>query len=313
MSHAVETMAWSGAVPWHGLGVEVNGDLLPQQMVEAAGIDWEVEKRPLFYKVENTQVEVPNKRALVRKTDSKLLDIVGVNWKPLQNKAAFEFFTAFVGAGDAKMETAGSLQGGKVIWGLARLGADFEVSPGDKINGYLLLVSPHTAGKSIIGKVTSTRVVCANTLAIATRENARFESRFSHSRQFDPVEAAETLGIARDTILDFAKNAKMLRKCKMSEKEVIDLLAPIYCPASSVEAVKEVGLSAAGLSMKSVMECYYTAPGAEPGTAWGALNAVTFHADHRAGTTADGRLHSAWFGTEAARKQKVLDALLEIA
>ena len=36
MSHQVETMAWSGDKPWHGLGVEVNSNLTPEEMLIAA-------------------------------------------------------------------------------------------------------------------------------------------------------------------------------------------------------------------------------------------------------------------------------------
>ena len=32
MSHEVETMAYAGRVPWHGLGTKVAADLTPRQM-----------------------------------------------------------------------------------------------------------------------------------------------------------------------------------------------------------------------------------------------------------------------------------------
>ena len=36
MAHKIETMAWAGEKPWHGLGVEVDANLTPLQMQEAA-------------------------------------------------------------------------------------------------------------------------------------------------------------------------------------------------------------------------------------------------------------------------------------
>jgi len=36
MSHQVETMAWTGQKPWHGLGVEVDPNLTPEEMLIAA-------------------------------------------------------------------------------------------------------------------------------------------------------------------------------------------------------------------------------------------------------------------------------------
>ena len=52
MVAAVETMAYAGEVPWHGLGVEVPADLTPAQMLEKAGLDWTVSKKPLVYEIE---------------------------------------------------------------------------------------------------------------------------------------------------------------------------------------------------------------------------------------------------------------------
>ena len=56
MSHEVETMAYAGELPWHGLGVEVSNDLTPLQMMEKAGLDWEVEKVDAYVTIGNEQV-----------------------------------------------------------------------------------------------------------------------------------------------------------------------------------------------------------------------------------------------------------------
>ena len=39
MAHNVETMAYAGEVPWHGLGKRVPADLTSDQMLQAAGLD----------------------------------------------------------------------------------------------------------------------------------------------------------------------------------------------------------------------------------------------------------------------------------
>ena len=44
MAHMVETMAYAGELPWHGLGTKVPADLTPEQMLEAAELDWTVDK-----------------------------------------------------------------------------------------------------------------------------------------------------------------------------------------------------------------------------------------------------------------------------
>ena len=48
MSHNVETMAYAGELPWHGLGVPVSNDMSAYEMMEAAQLNWTVKKVPLY-------------------------------------------------------------------------------------------------------------------------------------------------------------------------------------------------------------------------------------------------------------------------
>ena len=68
MSHEVETMAYANEVPWHGLGVQVSDNLTPAQMLEAAGLDWKVEKKALVVSVSMTGNS--NSRSFTRASDS---------------------------------------------------------------------------------------------------------------------------------------------------------------------------------------------------------------------------------------------------
>ena len=140
MAHAVETMAYAGELPWHGLGVKVADSLTPREMQEAAGLDWSVEKLPMVAKSGNEEIRIPSQQALVRSTDQKVLSVIGQNWEPVQNDEAFDFFVDFVKQGNMQMHTAGSLQDGKMVWALAKVDDDFELFNGDKIESYLLFI-----------------------------------------------------------------------------------------------------------------------------------------------------------------------------
>ena len=48
MSHEVETMAYAGELPWHGLGTKVDGNIGVDGMLKEAGLDWNVVKVPSF-------------------------------------------------------------------------------------------------------------------------------------------------------------------------------------------------------------------------------------------------------------------------
>ena len=87
MSHEVETMAYAGEVPWHGLGVPVSNDLTPAQMMKKAGVDWTVREVESYINFNGQQMKTGQK-SLVRETDGKILTNVGKDWNPLQNEEA---------------------------------------------------------------------------------------------------------------------------------------------------------------------------------------------------------------------------------
>ena len=115
MAHQVETMAYAGQVPWHGLGVPVSNELTPQQMQTKAGLDWDVYKEPIYIRPETDRMVVPGKKALTRSSDGKIFDVVGDDWNPIQNDEAFAFFNEYVAAGDMEMETAGYYALSKIL------------------------------------------------------------------------------------------------------------------------------------------------------------------------------------------------------
>ncbi len=323
MTAAVETMAYTNQVPWHGLGTHIADAPSVDKMIEVAGIDWEVEKRPMVAATtfdedagwSDYNRKVDRFYALTRTSDSRTLDVVGNHYTPVQNRAAFEFFKEFVEEGGATMETAGSLMGGRYVWGLANLNAGFKLGSSDQVNGYLLVAKPHQQGKAFVMKTTAVRVVCNNTLTMAL-QGAGAEFRMVHRSEFNEAmmeRAQATLGSARDTISDFAKSARKLKALKMSHNDTIRNLQPVYQPQMPIEELLEDPDTNASARMKQLLDINQRAPGADPKTGWGVLNAVTYYADHIASRTADKRLTNAWMGKTARQKDTVLASLLEAA
>lgn len=319
MSHEVETMAWTNQVPWHGLGVKVNDNLSPNQMLKAAGLNWGVNLTPMtFVSEEGVRHTVSDHFALIRDSDNKVLDVVGNRYQPVQNEAAFEFFADFVHAGDAKMDTAGSLHGGQWVWGLASLGDSFKLANGDHVKGYVLLASPHKQGKSLIAKFTPVRVVCNNTLTLALRSSKSkhaHEFRMGHRNRFDAAmitQAKVTMGIAREQLDEFKANATLLSAKTMNAQDVISTLHPFFQSQTKLADILS-DPTKINPRFAAVLDAYTQAPGAQLalGTAWGALNAVTYYFDHMSGKTADTRLAKSWLGRNSIVKEEVLATLLK--
>jgi phage/plasmid-like protein (TIGR03299 family) len=312
MSHEVETMAYAGQVPWHGLGVNVDQDLSVDEMLVAAGLDWEITLEP----VEVMGKVVPGFFGMTRSSDNKVFDICGNRYKPTQNAQAFEIFQEFVEAGEATMETAGSLKGGKYVWGLANLDAGFTLPGEDRVDGYLLCGCPHEQGKSLIFKRTEIRVVCHNTLTSALRDKSG-TFRFVHRSKFGRAQIAkakEVLGLAREDLRQSEINARKLVEREIKLSQFISITAPIMCPKANAEKIMDMIDDPDNYlpRMKTLIDCYNNAPGATPGNAWGALNAITYYTDHVASRTQDQRLFNAWFNKTARQKEAVQEKLIAL-
>lgn len=324
MAHELEIvggqaqMAYAGEKPWHGLGVEVDGDTSPMDMMAAAGLDWLVEKTPNYIHRKDTKtgevVSIPNGTySLVRDIDNSVLTpSISERWNPTQNHQAFEFFNQFCGEGGAKMETAGSLFGGQIVWGMARLGSSFTINGDDKTNGYLLFSLPHKLGSSIQVRTTSVRVVCNNTLSYSLSKASDSEYRQSHVGDFNFEHAQEVVQMANDTIEAQGEWAESLTKKKFTELGAIEFFNelvgdPMFMGTKeSDDAAVEYLSTARGENSKlgKIMESYYHAPGASVGNGWGIINAVTHYSDHVAGRDANARLSSSWYGSGNTMKEK---------
>lgn len=315
MSHNIEfvngvaQMAYrqSQGLPWHGLGTPVSDDMSPLEMMEVAGLNWEVEKVDTFINLNGEQVKT-GQQALVRSTDGKILTQVGKGWNPVQNKDAFEFFTEFVNNGDMIMDTAGSLKEGQIVWALADVQDGFSLFNGDEVRGYLLFSNPHQYGKAIDIKFVMERVVCNNTLTVALNERGQAGVRLNHRSEFDASIVKEILGISGTKVEKFKEAAQYLGTKKYNKFDLEKFLGDIF--GESTKEDKKLSRTA-----ERALEIVETQPGNEfaPGTWWNAYNAVTYMTDHELGRSADTRMASAWFGANAKRKVDALNVALEYA
>ena len=336
--------------PWHGLGTPIDHDLSPDEMLVQSGLNWTVSKRPLFtyqgavLKVDDfnyPSLEVHDYFALVRDSDNKVLGPAGKEYIPTQNKQAMDFFKKFTDSGKMRLETAGSLQGGRQIWVLAKLLSGFTLVGGDLVQGYLLFSSPHVWGKSLIIKFTPIRVVCWNTFSIAMGDSSMGRGfRAPHIRAFDAEvvrEAEISLSIAGELLNTFEASANLMSTTKIDDQAAIRYIADIMQPEMMVEQfgkgfnkLSEARQAELIVSPNSpnfdpsqfkrsaydCNRCFRQQPGVDmessKGTLWGSWNAVTYYCDHVAGRDRDNALTSAWFGPKSVLKTKAMRRAMQI-
>ena len=318
MAHMIEvidsvaSMAYVGQAPWHGLGQQVDEGVSPEEILKAAKLDWRVEKQDLIarhpsdHKLDQV---IPGRKALVRTSDNKVMDIIGNDWYPVQNETAFEFFNDFINAGEMKMETAGSLYNGKKVWALAKTTEKFEIFNGDLVESYLLFCNPHQYGKSIEIRFVDTRVVCNNTLSVAMSESSKKALSLTHRCEFNSDEVKAMMDISAEKLQSYKEIAMFLGSKKAKPEAVIEYFNNVF-PIGGKNPTRERSRNS-----QIATEILHTQPGAEfaEGTWWQPFNAVTFMTDHIVGRSQSARLDSAWFGGNAKLKQRALETAVKYA
>ena len=315
MAHNVETMAYAGEVPWHGLGVPVSNDLTPNQMMKKAGLDWTVEQIDSYVTVGDKKIPTGMK-ALVRSSDNKVLTNIGQVWNPVQNEDAFNFFSEYVLKGDMEMHTAGSLKGGQLVWALAKVKESFDLFGGDTVESYLLFSNPHKYGFSIDVRFTPIRVVCNNTLSLSLEAKAERSVKVGHRTEFNADEVKKALGIASAKLSQYKEMAEFLGSKRYNIDNLIEYYNTVF-PRTADKRVQNQELSVETLSKnaKAAFDAIEQQPGAKyaEGSWWQAFNSVTYVTDHVQGRNADNRLYSSWFGGNQVRKRDALKTALAFA
>lgn len=321
MSHEIETMAYVGAVPWHGLG----NPLSPNQPIEVwmheAGMHWRIETGDVLFNAggqnELHLKSFADNQVLFRSDTLAPLSVVSGRYKIVQPREVLEFYRELVAVGGFELETAGVLKGGRKFWALARTGQEALLRGEDRLKGYLPLASSCDGTLATTAQFTSVRVVCNNTLqvAVAHAGHAGGAVKVLHSTAFDPVAVKHALGIGVTAWETFMGDVRRLAHRKVtpdeSQRFLLDLFgAPDRIPEAAAQplpkAIHHVQRLFAGEALGSQLA-------SADGTAWGLVNSVTEFVDHhRKARSQDFRLDSAWFGQGAALKNQAFQSALSL-
>lgn len=319
MAHEVESMFFTGETPWHGIGHEFSKP--PATVAEAmcgAGLDWRVNLEPVYTTWNGASIACEDARATVRATDGAVLGVVGSRFKPLQNIEAFETFQPFLDSKQATFETAGSLQGGRRVWVLAKMNRpDIKITKDDTIRKYILLSHGHDGTMSIHYGFTPIRVVCANTLAMARTDKGSALLKFRHTKNakltLDAV--GEVINVANAAFEASAEQYKFLASKGISKQQLEKYVKVLFGVG---EDWKPEDISTRTQNqMAKVLNFFENGRGAQlkgvKGTWWAAYNAATEYASHEAGHNPETRLNGLWFGLGADQNAEALATAVKMA
>jgi phage/plasmid-like protein (TIGR03299 family) len=290
MAHEIESFSSLREPAWHGLGTVFTEEKTTAEMLDSANLsNWNVRLE---------DVEIPSHlnsdksyQYVIRtnpfdNTSTDVLGVVGQRYVPLQNEDLFSFGDNILDGG-GRWETAGSLRGGRVVFGSLALERETILDPkgvADKVKTYLLINTSHDGSIAIQASITPVRVVCANTLNLALgsikKKNGvkqSFKIRHTQTAEGKIQIARETLGLANKYMDEFDKMAHAMIQTEVDAKMFNDIILAAY-PKPEKDAK---GALKKWENKVDLINDIYTGEfnGMIAGNAWGAFNALTERID----------------------------------
>jgi len=275
---------------WHGLGTVFTDEVNTSEMLELAHLnDWNVRledvETPEGFNSDKNYSFVTRTNPFDRNTND-ILGVVGERYVPLQNEDLFSFGDNLLDGG-GRWETAGSIKGGRVVFGSIALTDSITLDPNgiaDKIDNYLLINTSHDGSIAIQASITPVRVVCANTLNLALSSfkgkkdvKQTFKIRHTQTAEGKIAVAREALGLAHKYIDEFSTMANEMIQTEITKAQ-FDKIVELAYPAPKKDAK---GSQKKHDAKTDLLQSIYVGEynNTISGTAWGAFNALTERLD----------------------------------
>ena len=299
MAANVGQMFYTGEVPWHGLGVPLAQAADLDEALKVGGLNWRVEESALLTAGEPPS-PVERRKALVRsdRPPGDKRRVVGVahqGFRPIQNREAGLIFDAVFGQQRRVYHSGGYLGNGEVIWLLARIDRTLRIAGDDIVHPYALMANSHDGSIAFNIRLTTIRVVCQNTLALAMTQRLGQGFRRAHQGTFrEHAAAAQSFFSATLRELDaVADSFTRLAQRRCSDEKLREILVVLFPEPGMPRNVErnpglrrmwEKQVEAAWAARFRITELFASGKGTElpgsRGTFWGALNAVVEYVDH---------------------------------
>jgi phage/plasmid-like protein (TIGR03299 family) len=230
----------------------------------------------------------------------------------VQPREVLEFFREWAQANACTIESAGVLFGGKRYFATAKMsdGVFVDGAEGrDKIVPYVLLSTSADGSLATEGRITTVRVVCNNTLRLASKGASSF--KVSHRSAFKAEECRGIIESAHEEFGAFMDMSRKLASIKVESKLAEDMTALLLTtPTRDADAARD---SAGFTRIMSLFQGGGKGSTLESSreTAWGWLNSATEFVDHHVRARSDeNRTAAALWGPGADLKQRAVEIAL---
>lgn len=261
---------------WHNLGTVIGDYMTIDDLLENTDLNYEVKKFQLEF-----QGNPIDAYGTFRMDTGEFLSTVGESYEVMQHTTGFKILDSLVGNGVTKFETAGALGRGERVWGLAKLDTDMLIGGDDKIENYLLFSTSHDGSLAFEFRLTTIRVVCANTLRAAKSQGmSSFKVYHTKNAAQNMDNALAAMSATRHEIKTIEEKLNFLNNRIMTQDAMDDIFKVLFKTDSKKSQRGETRLEN---TLDEILNLYEnndrnTFPN-QRGTAYNLLNAIVEYAD----------------------------------
>ncbi len=310
--------------PWGASGVVLDPSLTAFEMTRRAGFDFEIGYRPVYFGEAINQdgrrsdtgelVLVPNQRALVNERTGVWLSQMTDNYVAVQPREIMRFYHDLARTHNVRLEAAGVVDHGKVLWAYASTGKQYSVALGDKSELFLLFLTSTDGRYATRVYLTAIRFACLNVVGALGREGGLLAS-VRHNRKLDTKELKNTFASIESHAEANAEMMNRLASHPMPFSDAREYFRCLFCQRDDLGRIVEH--PRLDKVVEDLMSRMRYGEGSEfpasQNTAYGALQAVIHRYDHGARRRSDSsRFSTIMFGEAAKAKTRALNLALEV-
>lgn len=275
----------------HGLTSRASGQVRRSaDLLASSDLDWDPVAVPLVADVADAGPadlrRVPRAQLVLRSDTRDPIATVGARYQPIGHRRLFQLADAIVGDSGGLLRYGNAGHVGNGARPFLQLACETG-SPAGDVTRTISLFTSHDGSTCASVGFASTVIVCRNTYTRASRE-ARHGLRIRHTASADQqIAQVEAIARASAEYVGAWDNAALRMLGQRFGDADMAALAHALIPGESAKA---------DAARDRLLSAWESAPGARPGTVWGAAQAVTYYTSHLVGRP-ESRAEAAIFGT----------------
>lgn len=267
-----ERKAW-----YETCGIKLENVTSLETALKLSGLDFEVEKKPLYFGDGTEMTLIDKQFATVRTDTNQFFGVVSDSYEILQNKEAFDFLDSLVLNG-AKFETAGFFRKNGAASYITMSAEPMNIL-GDNFDNYFMISNGHDGSSAVRVAITPIRSYCRNSAILALKKATNIVTIHHSKTMADRLVAAKEILLANSNYLNELRIVAEELAVKPFSAEAFEALArklyPVKEEASEIVQIRNLA------QVEKLMKAYKEDDLQNfNGTAWKVIQAVSDMESH---------------------------------